>query len=58
MARLRQSLTGTTLESVRGLGVSEPEYEEAKEFLESNFGVQRHQLRAYMYQLEEIGATA
>jgi len=49
MARLHQSLTGTSLVSIRGLGFSEPEYEEAKE---------RHQLRAYMDQLEENVATA
>lgn len=30
MARLRQCLFGTALESLRGLGVSEPEYEEAR----------------------------
>ena len=54
MARLRQSLTGTALESIRGLGVSEPEYKEAKEILETKFGGQRRQLRAYMDQLEKM----
>ena len=38
MARLRQSLTGSALETIRGLGVTEPEYEEAKEILETKFG--------------------
>ena len=36
MAGLRQSLTGTALVAIRGLGVSEPEYKEAKEILQSN----------------------
>ena len=54
MARLHQSLTGIALESIRGLGVSEPEYKEAKEILESKFGGQRRQLRAYMDQLEKM----
>ena len=54
MAKLRQSLTGIALESIRGLGVSEPEYKEAKEILESKFGGQRRQLRAYMDQLEKM----
>ena len=31
MARLRQCLTGNALEAIRGLGVTIPEYEEAKE---------------------------
>ncbi|CAB3978191.1 Hypothetical predicted protein [Paramuricea clavata] len=31
MARLRQSLFGRALEAIRGLGVSAPEYDEAKE---------------------------
>ena len=30
MARLRQSLTGTALGAIRGLGVSDPENKEAK----------------------------
>ena len=38
MARLRQSLTGTALETIRGLGVTEPEYNEAKEILHCKFG--------------------
>ena len=33
MARLRQCLTGNALEAIRGLGVTIPEYEEAKEIL-------------------------
>lgn len=36
MARLRQSLTGRALEAIRGLGVSEAEYEEAKQIIRSN----------------------
>ena len=35
MARLRQCLTGNALEAIRGLGVTAPEYEEAKEILKS-----------------------
>ena len=54
MARLRQCLYGSALESIRGLGVSEPEYEEAKEILTTKFGGQRRQLRAYMDQLEKM----
>ena len=38
MARLRQCLYGSALEAIRGLGVSEPEYEEAKEILIAKFG--------------------
>ena len=38
MARLRQSLTGTAVEAIRGLGVTEPEYNEAKDILQSKFG--------------------
>ena len=38
MARLRQSLTGTALEAIRGLGVSDPEYKEAKGILQPKFG--------------------
>ena len=38
MARLRQCLTGNALEAIRGLGVTIPEYEEAKEVLESKYG--------------------
>ena len=56
MARLRQCLFGNALESIRGLGISEPEYEEAKEILQSKFGGQRRQLRAYMDQLEKMAS--
>ena len=38
MARLRQCLTGNALEAIRGLGVSTPEYEEAKEILITKYG--------------------
>ena len=38
MARLRQSLSGAALEAIRGLGVTEPEYNEAKEILQAKFG--------------------
>ena len=38
MARLRQCLTGNALEAIRGLGVTAPEYEEAKEILKSKYG--------------------
>ena len=44
MARLRQSLSGRALESIRGLGVSGPEYNEAKEILKSKYGGPRRQL--------------
>lgn len=54
MARLRQCLFGSALESIRGLGVSEPEYEEAREILMSKFSGQRRQLRAYMDQLQKM----
>ncbi|CAB4027109.1 Hypothetical predicted protein, partial [Paramuricea clavata] len=54
MARLRQSLKGTALEAIRGLGVSSPEYEEAKEILKTKFGGRRRQLQAYMDQLEAL----
>ena len=54
MARLRQCLYGSALEAIRGLGVSQPEYEEAKEILIAKFGGQRWQLRAYMDQLERM----
>ena len=54
MARLRQSLTGTALEPIRGLGVSEPEYKEAKEILQSKFGGERRKLQAYMDQIEKM----
>jgi hypothetical protein len=38
MARLRQSFTRVVLQALQGLGVSKPEYEEAKELVvnESN----------------------
>ena len=39
MARLRQSLTGTALEAIRGLGVSDPEYKEARKFSSRNLVV-------------------
>ena len=54
MARLRQSLTGTALEAIRGLGVSDPEYKEAKEILQSKFGGERRKLQAYMDQIEKM----
>ena len=54
MARLRQSLTGTALEATRGLGVSDPEYKEAKEILQSKFGGERRKLQAYMDQIEKM----
>ena len=54
MARLRQSLTGIALDSICGLGVSEPEYKEAKEILNSKFGGQRRQLHAYLDDLERM----
>ena len=54
MARLRQSLTGTALEAIRGLGVTEPEYNEAKEILHCKFGGERRKLQAYMDQIEKM----
>ena len=54
MARLRQCLSGRALEAIRGLGVSEHEYNEAKEILQSKFGGQRRQLRGYMDELENM----
>ena len=54
MARLRQSLTGTALEAIRGLGVSDPEYKEAKEILQSKFDGERRKLQAYMDQIEKM----
>ena len=54
MARLRQSLSGRALEAIRGLGVSAPEYDEAKEIIRSKFGGQRRQLRGYMDELENM----
>ena len=46
MARLRQCLFGSALESIGGLRTAEPEYEEAKEILQLKFRGQRRQLRA------------
>ena len=54
MARLRQSLTGSALEAIRGLGVTQPEYEEAKQILETKFGGERRKLQAYMDQIEKM----
>ena len=54
MARLRQSLTGSALEAIRGLGVTQPEYEEAKQILETSFGGERRKLQAYMDQIERM----
>ena len=54
MARLRQCLTGNASEAIRGLGVTTPEYEEAKEILKSKYGGARRLLRAYMDQLEQM----
>ena len=54
MARLRQSLSGNALDAIRGLGVTAPEYNEAKEILKSKFGGQRRQLQAYLDQLENM----
>ena len=54
MARLRQSLTGTALEAIRGLGVTEPEYNEAKEILHFKFGGERRKLQAYMDQIQKM----
>ena len=54
MARLRQSLTGTALEAIRGLGVTEPEYNEAKEILHCKFGGEHRKLQAYMDQIEKM----
>ena len=54
MARLRQCLFSSALESIRGLGILEPENEEAKEIPQSKFRDQRRQLRAYMDQLVKM----
>ncbi|XP_068753164.1 uncharacterized protein [Montipora capricornis] len=54
MARLRQSLSGTVFEAIRGLGVTEPEYNEAKKILQSKFGGERRKLQAYMDQIEQM----
>ena len=48
------SLTGNALEAIRGLGVTAPEYEEAKEILKSKYGGARRLLRACMDQLEQM----
>jgi hypothetical protein len=53
MARFRGCLSGRALEAIRGLGVSEAEYNEAKEIIQSKFGGERRQLRAYMEELEK-----
>ncbi|CAB3989251.1 Hypothetical predicted protein, partial [Paramuricea clavata] len=53
MARLRECLSGRALEAIRGLGVSEAEYNEAKDIIQSKFGGERRQLRAYMEELEK-----
>ena len=42
------------MEAIRGLGVSEHEYNEAKEILRSKFCGQRRQLRGYMDELENM----
>ena len=54
MARLRQCLTRNSLEAICGLGVTAPEYEEAKEILKSRDGGARRLLRAYMDQQEQM----
>ena len=54
MARLQQCFTENALEAIRGLGVTIPEYEEAKEIFISKFSGQWRQLRAYMDQLEKM----
>ena len=53
MARLRQCLTGSALEVIRGLGVTVHEYEEAKEIFKTKYGGTRRLLRAYLDQLEQ-----
>ena len=53
MARLRQCLTGSTLEVIRGLGVTVHEYEEAKEIFKTKYGGTCRLLRAYLDQLEQ-----
>lgn len=42
------------MEAIRGLGVSTPEYEEAKEILITKYGGVRRLLRAYMDLLKQI----
>ena len=51
MVGLQQSLSCGALEAIRGFGISEHEYNEAKEILQSKFGGQRQQLRGYMDEL-------
>ena len=53
MARFRECLSGRALEDIRGLGVSEAEYIEAKEIIQSKYGGERRQLRTYMEELEK-----
>ena len=45
---------GECIGSHRGLGVTIPEYEEAKEILKSKYGGECRLLRAYMDQLEQM----
>ena len=54
MARLRQNLSRHALDAIRGLGVTAPEYQEAKEILKAKFGGKRRQLHAYLDQLENM----
>ena len=54
MATLRHSLSGAALEVIRILGVTEPEYNEAKEILQSKFGGEQRKLQAYMDQIEQM----
>ena len=54
MAKQWQCLTGNALEAIRGLGVTTPEYEEAKEILKTNCGDAHRLLQAYMEQLEQM----
>ena len=54
MAKLRQSLSGAALEAISRLGVTELEYDEAKEILQSNFVGERGKLKAFMDQIEEM----
>ena len=50
----RQSLTGSALEAIGGLGVTQPEYEEAKGILETKYGGDCRKLQAYMDQIEQM----
>ena len=54
IARLRQCLTGNALGAICSLGVTAPEYEEAKEILKTKYGCARRLLRTYMDQLEQM----